>query len=102
MADVLLRRTRLGVLDAAALCAPGAEAPRAVARAVGAQLGWDAARVEREVAAWLEVAAAEGLAMRSPPSRPPVTAAGGGHGPAGEGAAARKAGEGPRQEPVAS
>jgi glycerol-3-phosphate dehydrogenase len=59
--DVLLRRTRLGLLDARALCAPDAEPPRAVARALGDELGWDDARVAREVAAWHELAAAEGL-----------------------------------------
>jgi glycerol-3-phosphate dehydrogenase len=59
--DVLLRRTRLGLLDARALCAADAEGPRAVARALGDELGWDDARVEREVAAWHELAAAEGL-----------------------------------------
>jgi glycerol-3-phosphate dehydrogenase len=59
--DVLLRRTRLGLLDARALCAPDAEGPRAVARALADELGWDDARVEREVAAWHELAAAEGL-----------------------------------------
>jgi glycerol-3-phosphate dehydrogenase len=59
--DVLLRRTRLGLLDARALCAPDAEGPRAVARALGDELGWDDARVDREVAAWYELAAAEGL-----------------------------------------
>jgi glycerol-3-phosphate dehydrogenase len=59
--DVLLRRTRLGLLDARALCDPDAEAPRAVARVLGGELGWDDARVDREVAAWHELAAAEGL-----------------------------------------
>ena len=60
--DVLLRRTRLGVLDARTLCAPGAEAPRAVAGALAAKHAWDAARVDREVAAWYAEAAAEGIA----------------------------------------
>jgi glycerol-3-phosphate dehydrogenase len=59
--DVLLRRTRLGLLDARALCAPDAEGPRAVAQALGDELGWDAARVDREVADWHAQAAAEGL-----------------------------------------
>jgi glycerol-3-phosphate dehydrogenase len=61
LADVLLRRTRLGLLDARRLCEPGAEGPVAVARAMGGLLGWDQARVEREVADWREVARAEGL-----------------------------------------
>ncbi|MEA2481430.1 MAG: glycerol-3-phosphate dehydrogenase, partial [Thermoleophilaceae bacterium] len=50
--DVLLRRTRLGLLDARALCATDAEPPQAVAAALGQELGWDPARVERETAAW--------------------------------------------------
>jgi glycerol-3-phosphate dehydrogenase len=60
--DVLLRRTRLGLLDAPALCAPGAEAPRAVAQVLGAELGWDEARCDAEAAAWQEEARAEGVA----------------------------------------
>jgi glycerol-3-phosphate dehydrogenase len=59
--DVLLRRTRLGLLDARALCAPDAEGPRAVAEALGQELGWDDDRVAREVADWHEQAALEGL-----------------------------------------
>jgi glycerol-3-phosphate dehydrogenase len=60
--DVLLRRTRLGLLDSRALTAPGAEGPRAVAGAMAAELGWDEARVAREVEAWRRLAEAEGLA----------------------------------------
>ena len=61
VADVLLRRTRLGLLDARGLCEPGAEGPALVARAMAGQLDWDDARVERELAEWGEVARAEGL-----------------------------------------
>jgi glycerol-3-phosphate dehydrogenase len=61
VADVLLRRTRLGLLDARTLCEPGAAGPAMVARAMADQLDWDDARVEREVEAWHEVARAEGL-----------------------------------------
>jgi glycerol-3-phosphate dehydrogenase len=61
VADVLLRRTRLGLLDARRLCEPGAAGPARVARAMGGQLGWDEERVEREVAAWQELAREEGL-----------------------------------------
>jgi glycerol-3-phosphate dehydrogenase len=61
VADVLLRRTRLGLLDARRLCEPGAEGPHAVARAMAGQLGWDEARVERELADWEEIARREGL-----------------------------------------
>jgi glycerol-3-phosphate dehydrogenase len=67
VADVLLRRTRLGLLDARALCAPGADGPGRVARALGGELGWDEARVAAEVEDWHRVARAEGLV----PDRPP-------------------------------
>ncbi len=69
--DVLLRRTRLGLLDARALCAPDAEAPRAVAQALAFEHGWDEARIEREVAAWREEAEAEGIADAGGESAPP-------------------------------
>ena len=38
-----------------------ADGPRAVARAMAAQLGWDDARVEGELGDWRDVARAEGL-----------------------------------------
>jgi glycerol-3-phosphate dehydrogenase len=59
VADVLLRRTRLGILAAPALAAPGSAEARAVAEALGGELGWDAARVDVELDAWVEVARAE-------------------------------------------
>ncbi|HEX8647721.1 MAG TPA: glycerol-3-phosphate dehydrogenase/oxidase [Thermoleophilaceae bacterium] len=68
LADVLLRRTRLGILAAPALAAPGAEAARAVAGALGEELGWDAARIERELEAWAEVARAERLDASAAPA----------------------------------
>ena len=61
VADVLLRRTRLGLLAAPELTGDDAEVPRTVAEAMGAELGWDAVRVEEELRAWREVAAAEGI-----------------------------------------
>ena len=61
--DVLLRRTRLGLLDAHTLVAAGSEPARAVADAMAAELGWDAKRVDRELTAWRELAAAEGIAL---------------------------------------
>jgi glycerol-3-phosphate dehydrogenase len=66
--DVLLRRTRLGLLDAPALAATGAEAPPAVARAMAEQLGWDEARIKREVEDWRRIAHAEGLVATGPPT----------------------------------
>ncbi len=62
VADVLLRRTRLGLLAGRRMCSPGAEAPVRVARAIGAELGWDEARVAKEADSWREEAAAEGIA----------------------------------------
>jgi glycerol-3-phosphate dehydrogenase len=60
LGDVLLRRTRLGLLDARALLA-GTGAPERAAAAMGAELGWDAARQDAEVEAFGEEAAAEGV-----------------------------------------
>jgi glycerol-3-phosphate dehydrogenase len=67
VADVLLRRTRLGLLAARELV--DADGPaRRVAEAMAPELGWDGPRVDLEVDRWLEVAAAEGIAL------PPVAA----------------------------
>lgn len=52
LGDVLLRRTRLGLLAARELDEP---------RAVAAAMGWDDARVESEIEAWRAEAAAEGI-----------------------------------------
>jgi len=61
--DVLLRRTRLGLLAARDLCDPAGEAPVRVARAMGAQLGWDENRVVREAERFGHEAAAEGIVV---------------------------------------
>jgi glycerol-3-phosphate dehydrogenase len=61
VADVLLRRTRMGLLDARELAAPGSARTEAVARAIGGELGWDDAQVAAELEIWHKVAAAEGL-----------------------------------------
>src|SRR5215204_5154890 len=58
VADVLLRRTRLGILAAPQLRT--AKAVRPVADALGAELGWSRRRRSREAEAWLPVAAEEG------------------------------------------
>ena len=57
--DVLLRRTRLGLLAAPQLRT--AESVGAIAAALGAELGWDEGRIAAEAAAWPEAAAAEGI-----------------------------------------
>lgn len=62
--DVLLRRTRLGLLSARSLVSPGDKTPMAVARVaavIGEELGWDAARQQRECHEWERVASAEGI-----------------------------------------
>jgi glycerol-3-phosphate dehydrogenase len=64
VADVLLRRTRLGLLDGRALSQPGAEGPRRVARTLAGELGWDEARTQQELQAWEEMAEAEGVAAQ--------------------------------------
>ena len=61
--DVLLRRTRLGLLAAGELCAPGSPAAERVARAMAGELGWDGTRVALEVSRFHEEARAEGLAV---------------------------------------
>jgi glycerol-3-phosphate dehydrogenase len=61
LADVLLRRTRLGLLDARALSAPGSDGAVRAARAVAGELGWSEERVQSELTGWRTVAAAEGL-----------------------------------------
>jgi glycerol-3-phosphate dehydrogenase len=59
--DVLLRRTRLGLLDGPALSQPGSPVPRRVAEALAPVLGWSAARVDTEVERFMGEAAAEGI-----------------------------------------
>jgi len=59
VADVLLRRTRLGLLAAPQL--RDAAAVRPVAEVLGAELGWSRRRVRKETEAWLEAAALEGI-----------------------------------------
>jgi glycerol-3-phosphate dehydrogenase len=61
--DVLLRRTRLGLTGARALCAAGQQAPERVAQALGNELGWDAARTATEAGAFRAEAVAEGLVV---------------------------------------
>jgi hypothetical protein len=63
-----MRRTRLALLDAPRLCAADAVEPRRVAEVMAGELGWDPARLEVEVAAWHEEAAAEGFAPSLEPA----------------------------------
>ena len=57
--DVLLRRTRLGLVAARAIRESGGEVPVQVARAMGAELGWDEARVALEARRFDQEARAE-------------------------------------------
>ena len=59
--DVLLRRTRLGLLAGREISSDANEAPRRVAGAIGAELGWDERRVESEIDRFREEAEAEGV-----------------------------------------
>jgi glycerol-3-phosphate dehydrogenase len=59
VADVLLRRTRLGLVAAPQLRT--AESVTPVAEAMAGELGWDRRRTRREADGWPEVAAAEGI-----------------------------------------
>ncbi|HEX6229442.1 MAG TPA: glycerol-3-phosphate dehydrogenase/oxidase [Solirubrobacterales bacterium] len=64
VADVLLRRTRLGVLAAPQLRT--AEAARPVAEAMGGELGWSRRRIRREAEAWPAAAAEAGADAAAP------------------------------------
>jgi glycerol-3-phosphate dehydrogenase len=59
VADVLLRRTRLGLLAAPLLRTP--ESVRPVAEALGDELGWKRKRIDEEADRWVADAAAEGI-----------------------------------------
>jgi glycerol-3-phosphate dehydrogenase len=59
VADVLLRRTRLGLLAAPDL--RSADSVSTVAETMGVELGWSKARVGEEAEAWVAAAAREGL-----------------------------------------
>jgi glycerol-3-phosphate dehydrogenase len=65
VADVLLRRTRLGILAAPEL--RSAKAVRPIADALGGELGWSRRRRAQEADAWLEVAAEEGTDAAAAP-----------------------------------
>ncbi|MBV8982583.1 MAG: FAD-dependent oxidoreductase, partial [Acidimicrobiia bacterium] len=61
--DVLLRRTRLGLIAGRELCRSDSSLPERVARAMAAELGWDDARVAAEVDRFKEDARAEGIGV---------------------------------------
>jgi glycerol-3-phosphate dehydrogenase len=61
--DVLLRRTRLGLLAARECCCDGGEVARRVAATIGVALDWDAATVAAEAAGFADEARAEGIVV---------------------------------------
>ncbi len=61
--DVLLRRTRLGLLAARECCCDGGEVARRVAGTIGPALDWDAAAVAAGAAGFAEEARAEGIVV---------------------------------------
>jgi glycerol-3-phosphate dehydrogenase len=61
--DVLLRRTRLGLLAARECCCDGGEVAGRVAATIGSTLGWDAAAVAAEAASFADEARAEGIVV---------------------------------------
>jgi glycerol-3-phosphate dehydrogenase len=68
VADVLLRRTRLGLLAAPQL--RGADSVRAVAAALGDELGWSRRRVKQAAEEWPAAAAEAGIDPAVSPARP--------------------------------
>ncbi|MGN6814988.1 MAG: FAD-dependent oxidoreductase [Solirubrobacterales bacterium] len=67
VADVLLRRTRLGILAAPEVRT--AKAVRPVADVLGAELGWSRRQRSREAEVWVEVAGQEGIDPAAAPGR---------------------------------
>jgi glycerol-3-phosphate dehydrogenase len=68
VADVLLRRTRLGILAAAQL--RDVDSVRPVAETIGRELGWSRRRVRQEAGAWPAAASEEGIdPARAEPGR---------------------------------
>jgi glycerol-3-phosphate dehydrogenase len=59
--DVLLRRTRLGLVAARDVAAPDGEVARRVAAAMALETGWDGAAQEAAAAAFADEARAEGI-----------------------------------------
>ncbi len=65
--DVLLRRTRLGLLAGGELSQPGSEPVARVAAVLGGELGWDDARMAAEGDRFRAEAEAEGIAVGAAP-----------------------------------
>jgi glycerol-3-phosphate dehydrogenase len=65
VADVLLRRTRLGLLAGRRLV-EDERAVKPIAQVMGAELGWNRRRIKREAERWQEAAAEEELVAAEP------------------------------------
>jgi glycerol-3-phosphate dehydrogenase len=65
VADVLLRRTRLGLLAARDLLGDGAGPARRVAEALAREHGWDPARTGHEIERFADEAQAEGIIVKA-------------------------------------
>jgi len=65
--DVLMRRTRLGLLAGRRLVADG-KAVKRVAKVMGSELGWGMLHTRREIEAWHEAIAAESIVAPIPVS----------------------------------
>jgi glycerol-3-phosphate dehydrogenase len=63
--DVLLRRTRLGLLAGRRLF-EDEDAVKRVARVMGSELGWNRGRIKREGEHWREAVSEEGLVTSEP------------------------------------
>jgi glycerol-3-phosphate dehydrogenase len=63
LSDVLLRRTRIGLLAGRELSSRESEVLGRVSNAVGAELGWSEADRERQIEDFLEEAEAEGISV---------------------------------------
>ena len=61
LTDVMLRRTRLGLLDARRLTDAATPGPEAMARAMAPELGWDEAEIDAQLDTWRRIAGVEGL-----------------------------------------
>jgi glycerol-3-phosphate dehydrogenase len=62
--DVLLRRTRLGLLAGRELTGPESDVPRRVAQVLAREHGWGERRTEEEIDQFGQEAAAEGIGLR--------------------------------------
>jgi glycerol-3-phosphate dehydrogenase len=61
--DVLLRRTRIGLLAARSVADPDGVTARRVAAAMAAEAGWDPGEGEAQARAFLDEATAEGVVV---------------------------------------